>query len=62
MEEIDYNYLIMVRDYHLIKPRDKQLREPDGTILPLILIESEIWGMILNVGTASADTIEDLTN
>ena len=42
MEEIDYNYLIMVRDYHLIKPRDKQLREPDGTILPLILIESEI--------------------
>lgn len=42
MEEIDYNYLIMVRDYHLIKPRDKQLREPDGTILPLIIIECEI--------------------
>ena len=42
MEEIDYNYLIMVRDYHLRKPRGKQLREPDGTILPLILIECEI--------------------
>lgn len=42
MEEIDYNYLIMVRDYHLTKPKSKQLREPDGTILPLILIECEV--------------------
>ena len=42
MEEIDYNYIIMVRDYHLIKPRGKQLRENDGTILPLILIECEV--------------------